>query len=626
MNVRQFENNKDLRFCKIKKGTKIPYEKDWVNKAYTYDEIKLHMEKENNYGVICGYADLIVIDSDTDELRQAVSIALPPTFRVRTGNDGTHDYYFCKDMKKKIVLQKDDKHYGEVQSLGTQIVAPGSIHPSGKKYEIVQDMDIVEITKEQLTFAIKPFMKEIIEEEIKVLRQLKDYGDSNINSINITSVINLSGFKKANNGEYYGSSPWHGSSTGMNTWINSLKNVAHCFRCDSGINVAKAIALNEGLIKNCSDNLSREDFLKVLEIAREKYGLKRPRTLNESKEEKLKIVYDKDFVTMEIKEIEWLIDGILPRGSVGFIAGKRGDFKTFMALVMAFCLATGKPLFNKFVTEKIKVLYIDEENGLTLLKDRSEMIKKGLDLGDDNDVAYLSFQNFKIEKEEWRAKLESFIQEWKPGVIIIDSLRRVTNLDENAASEVSVLFTDIVRPLTEKYGLTWVFLHHLRKGMTGRNVSDELDEMRGSSDFPNYADVVMALKRNRGSNDSFVFKQLKCRYGQEMPAQLIQLTWEQNSIRMDCVGEAQEQILQDELCAKTIMNYLAENEMSNFKKRDIIEPLSQHNSSATLSRALKLLKTSGKLISPKKGYYEVSQSVRLDNYTEKVEEERIQDE
>ena len=585
---------KDLRFCKIRKATKKPFEEDWPNKPYTWDEIQEHIQKEQNYGVLCGYEGLIVIDADSQEVRDAVDKELPPTFKVETGSKGFHYYNICKDIKKKIVLQTAEKHYGEIQGPGAQVVGPGcysedtemltlegfkgineikdtdkiatinkkgfieyhfptyvfkydydqplihfrnkstdllvtpnhrmyikkshpkkelnfqeaetlnptfyikrnanwegkdqelftpplpqpiyksnnkdrkridtvrtelinipidnwldffgwwlsegslakgkgysinitqspgkyfsdikkmlenlkvnyhynpgsisfrfqskqiyeylfqfgdckkkfvpawiknlppkrqmvflnslfkgdgsfekgkfrkyysasrrlrddvqemllkcgfassthiverrnqplpqgrickysksyvisvgnslyskitkktkedykgkvwcvevpnntvfvrrngktawcgnSVHPNGNIYKVVNDVDIAEISKEQLTTALKPFMKDVAEREDRAMDELKDLRrkfaeDTDINSIAITSVISTGKLKKANNGEYYGSNPWHGSSTKMNFWINPYKNLAHCFRCDCGLNVAKVIAL-----------------------------------------------------------------------------------------------------------------------------------------------------------------------------------------------------------------------------------------------------------------------------------------------------------------------------------------------------------------------------------------------
>ena len=270
-----FSKYPTLRFVKIMRGTKRPFEKDWVNKPYTWEETQEHIKANQNYGVQCGYGGLIVIDSDTQELQEAVEKDLPETFRVRTGSGGCHDYYFCEELKKKLVLTTD-KHYGEVQSFGTQVIGPGSLHPNGKDYEVEKDLEIATITIQELTNAIKQFMPEVKAKEDRAQREIGDYGESDINNLSIDSVMSCSGFQDRGNGEMYGENPWHGSSTGMNTWINPGKNVAFCFRCNAGINVAKAVALNEGIIHNCSDDLSKEDFKKVLDAAHEKYGLKKP--------------------------------------------------------------------------------------------------------------------------------------------------------------------------------------------------------------------------------------------------------------------------------------------------------------------------------------------------------------
>lgn len=276
-NIPQYKNNPDLRFCKLRNKTKKPFEQSWTEKLYTYDEVTEHRMTQTNFGVLCGPGGLAVLDCDKEDLYIAAKKDLPPTFEVKTGSGGKHLYFIIPELKKKIILQTDEKnHYGEVQSNGTQVVGAGSIHPNGKIYEVINDVPIAKITLEELMVCIKPFMKPAGEDiAINENRVFFD-SDDPFGSVSITSVINTAGFKRHGNGELYGSNPWHGSATGQNLWINSSKNVAHCFRCDAGISVAKAIALNEGICKNCGDSLKGEPFKRLLEIATSKYGYKPP--------------------------------------------------------------------------------------------------------------------------------------------------------------------------------------------------------------------------------------------------------------------------------------------------------------------------------------------------------------
>jgi len=262
----------ELKFCKILPKSKRPFEKDWANNGYTYTDIDT---STGNYGVIGGYGGLIIIDSDTQELQEVVDTKLPKTFRVRTGSGGCHDYYFCKDLKKKLVLSKNGKHYGEVQSWGTQVVGPGSTHPNGNIYEIENNIDIAEVVLSELIKIIKPFTEEFNEKIEWTKSESSIDSEYDVNVIDMRTVIDGKKFEKQYNGEYLGPNPWHGSTTGVNFCLNPEKNIAYCFRCRTGVNVTQAISMNEGITKSCNEKLTKEQFLKVVKIAQEKYGLKK---------------------------------------------------------------------------------------------------------------------------------------------------------------------------------------------------------------------------------------------------------------------------------------------------------------------------------------------------------------
>jgi len=233
-----------FKFCRVRKGTKKPFEKDWTKKPYTYKEIKKFLSKEN-YGVLCGYENLSVIDCDSKELQLAVEKCLPITFRVKTGGGGTHNYFFVPNLEKKLILESGKTHLGEIQSYGTQVVGPNSIHPNKRKYEVLLNVPISKISQDKLMDFAKPFIKEI--EETEEIAKKENEVHSEIDNLSISSIWGLSGLKKHGQ-EYYGSHPIHNSEGGMNFWINPLKNTWHCFRHQSGGGPLSAIAVKEGII------------------------------------------------------------------------------------------------------------------------------------------------------------------------------------------------------------------------------------------------------------------------------------------------------------------------------------------------------------------------------------------
>jgi len=161
--------NIDFRFVKIKRGTKKPFELEWTdrnNYKYNQSELVAWLFKGQNYGVVCGYGGLVVIDIDNKDFDTS---KFPKTFVVRTGGGGLHFYYLCPEIKKSFVLQDKGVHFGEVQASGRQVVGVGSLHPSGKLYLVENRSEIAETTKEQLKEALGNLFVEETTEKTVVL-------------------------------------------------------------------------------------------------------------------------------------------------------------------------------------------------------------------------------------------------------------------------------------------------------------------------------------------------------------------------------------------------------------------------------------------------------------------------
>ena len=86
----------DLRFVLIQPKTKRPFENDWQNKGYKFNDPKLieHLSNGGNYGIIGGYGKLRFIDCDNKEFAEEMKKKLPLTFTVKTGSGGNHLYFF----------------------------------------------------------------------------------------------------------------------------------------------------------------------------------------------------------------------------------------------------------------------------------------------------------------------------------------------------------------------------------------------------------------------------------------------------------------------------------------------------------------------------------------------------
>jgi len=144
-------HNSSFGFVKLLPKSKRPLEKDWTKKPYSVTDINPWFNHGNNYGVLGGTGNLVIVDADTPEMATYAQNNLPPTFTVKTPKKGFHYYYICPGINQKIKLKKDNLDHGEIISKGSQVVGPGSIHPETETvYTVNQDKPIAAISSEDL--------------------------------------------------------------------------------------------------------------------------------------------------------------------------------------------------------------------------------------------------------------------------------------------------------------------------------------------------------------------------------------------------------------------------------------------------------------------------------------------
>ncbi|MFO8022252.1 MAG: bifunctional DNA primase/polymerase [Perlabentimonas sp.] len=273
---------KQFRFVKIcmtgKSARKRPLEPNWQDtNNYTFDDPQLqtYIQQGNNYGVVCGYGKLAVIDADEKDFAETVEQVLPETFTVKTGSGGRHFYYIIPDLERKLILfdQTDDeeKHLGEIQYTGAQVIAPNSVHPNNNRYIVIKDIPIATLSNQCIQTVFRDYIKK------QWVRQTVTYNSNK--TIDIAPVVDLTKLTQHRE-EYMGSHPVHGSTTGNNFAVNPTKNTWHCFRCNSGGGALLLIAVMEGILpchQAHSGALSGDIFKKVLKIAQTKYKLEIPK-------------------------------------------------------------------------------------------------------------------------------------------------------------------------------------------------------------------------------------------------------------------------------------------------------------------------------------------------------------
>lgn len=135
------------------------------------------------------------------------------------------------------------------------------------------------------------------------------------------------------------------------------------------------------------------------------------------------------FVEESMQEIQWLIPEVLPAGTIVLLSGREGTMKSFLALSMAYAVATGAPWLGRPTTQG-RVLYLDGEMPPALLRDRL----RGIGVSESLNVWSWDDETFPYELGN--SELRRASQEHS--LIVVDTLRRhMDGLKENSADDMA---------------------------------------------------------------------------------------------------------------------------------------------------------------------------------------------
>lgn len=161
-----------------------------------------------------------------------------------------------------------------------------------------------------------------------------------------------------------------------------------------------------------------------------------------------------------VEPIEYLVDGLIPVGTVGMFVAPGSSVKTWTALDIAKALATGAPWLGSFVTQKGRTLILDFESGLYELRRRIHLL--GRDGVAPESIIPLAYPSERIDDIEFWKALTRKLRADRFDLIIVDSLSEgAAGVDENAP-EASFPLKCASR-LTEFVSASVLFIHHARK-------------------------------------------------------------------------------------------------------------------------------------------------------------------
>ena len=193
----------------------------------------------------------------------------------------------------------------------------------------------------------------------------------------------------------------------------------------------------------------------------------------------------------EMPPIEWLVEDLLTRHGFSVMYGQPGCGKTFLALDIALCVASGRP-FHGMKTIKGNVLYIVGE-GIGGIGKRTNAWSNHNQVHEDNVSIFVLPTAVNFSKAEEIEMLLATIEELeqkhgKFSLVVVDTVARsMLGADENSATDMGK-FVKSCDTVKEHCGCALLAIHHSGK--------DSSKGMRGSSALMGAVDTSIRVKKS----------------------------------------------------------------------------------------------------------------------------------
>jgi AAA domain len=188
-----------------------------------------------------------------------------------------------------------------------------------------------------------------------------------------------------------------------------------------------------------------------------------------------------------------LIPDVMPAEGIAFIGGQSGAGKTFIAILMSVCLASGKSFFGRQVKERVGAVIVAAE-GKGMVPARIAAAKRELGIEEPLPIAWLrTLPNFGKPKgvEEFIGELRAAAEKMRRehhvrlGIVLVDTVSANFEIKKEEDNAEAAEVCRILRRIADPMGAVAAPVHHY-----GKNIEAGL---RGASAWRANADFVLSV-------------------------------------------------------------------------------------------------------------------------------------
>jgi hypothetical protein len=203
-----------------------------------------------------------------------------------------------------------------------------------------------------------------------------------------------------------------------------------------------------------------------------------------------------DFCAGPDREPDWLIEGLIERGSNGIVAADPKGMKSLTTAYMAACLGLGLPWLQLAVKQRVRVALVSREDNPETTKRRLKHIVRGLGADMEELRGWVHVNSKKqspsmmLDNPKEVANLIRCIKRWGSEFVIFDVLNKLHTQDENDNTKLRMIMNQIDRIQAET-GAQACVLHHLNKGDPGQSITRRL---RGAGAIAGFAEWIAGIE------------------------------------------------------------------------------------------------------------------------------------
>jgi hypothetical protein len=427
--------------------------------------------------------------SDTLADLEAEHGKLPDTVTVLTPTGGRHLYFTTP-----IAIRNDaGKRLGpglDIRGDGGQVLAPPTLHPTGKPYTFEEGFGITDI----LPADAPDWLIKRLTAEPKIDRTRPADGDIFLtdpnspsarynNTTNWQTILTQDGWTyvyQGTDGTEYWRRP--GKTTGISASLNHNGN-------DALIVFSSNAPVPEGGYSRFGYHAQRHHQGSWKQAAAQYMNLNPTITTSTPDELLSQIVNWQEFWNQDHKAEDWIAYPLIARGRQTALFAVAKEGKSYIALACVAALATGKPIFGRPAQDKVHVLYLDYEMTAADLMERLD----NLGYTREDDLTHLHYALIPslppLNTYEGAAAVMKLVELTQAQVVVIDTTGRAVEGEENSADT----YREFAR--TTGLALKGAGIALLRTDHAGKD-KGKTQGQRGSSAKNDDVDIVYHLQRD----------------------------------------------------------------------------------------------------------------------------------